>query len=68
MKQNLEHVVHAVILGVVLCLIMKYALGQGDAAACSRSIVLAAGALIYMIMFGHSFPPTKMNPALVFWK
>ena len=67
MKKNLEHVMHAAILAVILCFVMRQ-MGQSDDQACARSIVIASAALIYMIMFGHSFPPTKMNPALVFWK
>ena len=64
MKANLEHVMHAVILAVVLYFAMVHLLGQSQEMACSRSIVLAALALVYMIMFGHSFPPGRVNPSL----
>jgi len=66
MKQNLEHVMHAVILGIALCFVMVQFLGQSQEMACSRSIVIASLALIYMIMFGHSFPPGRINPSLGF--
>ena len=64
MKANLEHVMHAVILTVVLYFAMVHLLDQSQAMACSRSIVLGALALIYMIIFGHSFPPGRVNPSL----
>lgn len=65
MNKNLEHVLHAGILVVVLCFIMKQ-MGQTDDQACSRSIVIGSVALIYMVMFGHTFPPGNLNPALKF--
>jgi hypothetical protein len=65
MKKNLEHIMHAAILGVILCFVMRQ-MGQSDDQACARSIVIASAALIYMIMFGHSFPPGNLNPALKF--
>ena len=64
MKQNLEHVMHAVIIAIVLCFIMVQFLGQSQEMACGRSILIASLALIYMILFGHSFPPGKINPSL----
>jgi len=41
-------------------------MGQGSDKACSRSIIISALALIYMIMYGHQFPPGTMNPSLGF--
>jgi hypothetical protein len=66
MKGSMEHILHSVILGVVLYLGMVYGLGQSQEMACSRSTVIAAVALIYMVMYGHSFPPGKINSALGF--
>ncbi len=66
MKQNLEHVMHAVIFAIVVYFVMIYVLHQSQEKACSRSILLGALALVYMIMFGHSFPPVKLNPSLGF--
>ena len=65
MKQNLEHVMHAVILGVSFYAGSKL-VGQTCEMACGRSIILASIALIYMIMYGHKFPPGALNPALGF--
>jgi len=62
----MEHILHSVILGVVLYLGMVYGLGQSQEMAISRSTVIAAVALIYMVMYGHSFPPGKLNPSLGF--
>ena len=66
MKQNLEHVIHAVIITIVIYFAMIYILKQSQDKACSRSSLLGALALAYMIMFGHSFPPVKLNPSLGF--
>lgn len=56
-------VIHSVIVGVLLYVIMIYALGQRHIVAENRSILLAACVLIYMVMFGHGLPK-KMNPDL----
>jgi hypothetical protein len=39
---------------------MIYALGQQAIVAENRSILIASGVLIYMILFGHGLP-TKIN-------
>ena len=65
-QASMEHLVHSVILGVVLYLGMTMGLGQSKETACGRSCVLAAAAYIYMIMFGHTFHPGRLNPALGF--
>jgi len=49
-------VLHSVIIGVLLYLFMVFILGQKQSVAESRSILLAAFVLIYMIVFGHGFP------------
>lgn len=56
-------IVHSILLGVLLYIIMVYALGQRAIVAENRSILIASGVLIYMIMFGHGFP-TKLNKNL----
>ena len=53
-------IVHSILLGVFLYIIMVYALGQRAIVAENRSILIAAGVLIYMIMFGHGWP-TSIN-------
>ena len=59
-------IIHSILLGVLLYVIMIYALGQRQIVAENRSILIAAYILIYMIMFGHGLP-TKLNKDL-FWK
>ena len=65
MNNCLEHVLHAGILGFVLYFIMKQ-MGQSEDKACNRSGLIAGVAFVYMILFGHSFPPNNLNSALGF--
>lgn len=64
MESGLTMVVHSVVIGVVLYVVMRFVLGQSQAKAENRSILLAAVVLIYMIVFGHGLP-TKVNKALL---
>lgn len=63
MERGLMMIVHSILLGVLLYIIMVYALGQRAIVAENRSILIASGVLIYMIMFGHGLP-TKLNKDL----
>ncbi len=47
---------HALVIGVLLYVFMVYVLGQSKSVAESRSILLAAIVLIYMVLFGHNLP------------
>ncbi len=47
---------HSVIIGILLYLFMFFILGQKQMVAETRSILLAAVVLIYMILFGHGLP------------
>ena len=47
---------HAIIIGVVFYVIMVVGLGQTAYVAENRSIMIAAAAAIYMILFGHGLP------------
>ena len=49
---------HAVIIGILLYVIMVFALGQKPAVAANRSLIIAALVLIYMLLFGHGWPTT----------
>jgi len=66
MKQNLEHVMHAAILCVVLYFGMTKLMSLGSDKACGLSIIISSSALIYMIIYGHQFPPGATNPSLGF--
>lgn len=56
MEGGLTMVLHSAIIGVVLYVGMVYGLGQRQAVAENRSILIAAFVLIYMIVFGHGLP------------
>jgi len=47
---------HSVMIGIVLYMIMIFGLGQQQIVAENRSILIASGVLIYMILFGHGLP------------
>ena len=66
MQSSLDHVVHSVIISIVLYFFMIQFLNQSKEKACSRSVLLGGVSLVYMILFGHSFPPVKLNPSLGF--
>jgi len=53
-------ILHALIIGIILYVFMLFGLGQKNEIAQSRSILIAAVILIYMILFGHGLP-TKLN-------
>jgi hypothetical protein len=63
MERGLSMLLHSVIIGLILYLIMVYLLGQKTIVAENRSILLASGVLIYMILFGHGLP-VKLNKDL----
>ena len=56
-------ILHSVIIGILLYLFMFFVLGQKQAVAENRSILLAAFILAYMILFGHGLP-TSINKNL----
>ncbi len=60
METTLLHLLHSVIIVVVLYLVMKFALKQSHTMALTRSVLVGAVALIYMILFGHGLP-THLN-------
>jgi putative effector of murein hydrolase len=60
MDSPLSHLFHSFIIAILLYLIMKFALKQTQQMALNRSLLIAAIALIYMILFGHGLP-THVN-------
>jgi hypothetical protein len=56
MESGLMMVMHSVIIGILLYLFMIFILGQKQAVAENRSILIAAIVLIYMILYGHGLP------------
>tara|TARA_A200000113_G_C8750339_1_gene317695 strand:+ start:636 stop:827 length:192 start_codon:yes stop_codon:yes gene_type:complete len=63
MERGLTHLLHAAIIGVVLYVLMVYVLKQSTPVAENRSVLIAAVALIYMLLFGHGLPK-KLNANL----
>tara|TARA_B100000963_G_scaffold335319_1_gene329365 strand:- start:273 stop:491 length:219 start_codon:yes stop_codon:yes gene_type:complete len=63
---GLNHLGHSIVLFFVSHIVMTQVLGQSPNVAFDRSIVLFGIALLYMIMFGHQFPPGNLNPNLSF--
>jgi|UniRef100_A0A6C0I9N6 hypothetical protein len=60
MERALIMVLHSVVIGLILYALMVYVFNQKPLIAESRSILIAAVLLIYMILFGHGLP-TKLN-------
>jgi hypothetical protein len=56
MESGRMMVLHALIIGLILYVGMLYGLGQKQAVAENRSILIAAIVLVYMILFGHGLP------------
>ncbi len=55
-------VIHSIVITAVLYVVMTKLLKQSIPVATDRSILLGTIILAYMILFGHSFPPGRMNP------
>lgn len=53
-------ILHSIIIGILLYILMIYLLKQSALKAETRSVLLAALALVYMILFGHKLP-TSLN-------
>ena len=58
MERSLVMFFHAIVIAIVLYIFMTFILKQRPAVAESRSILIGAFALIYMILFGHGLPTT----------
>jgi hypothetical protein len=65
MESGFTMVIHCIVITAVLYLLMVYLLKQSRPVATDRSILLGAIVLIYMTLFGHSFPPGKINSNII---
>lgn len=63
MERGLVMLLHSAIIGILLYVLMVFALNQRPIIAENRSLLIAAIVLIYMIVFGHGLP-NKINPQL----
>ena len=65
MERGLKMLLHSIIICFILYLFLVFILGQNPILAESRSILIAALILIYMIIFGHKLPSsTSINKTL----
>ena len=55
-ESGISMIGHALIIGVLLYVLIRYVLNQPMAKAADRSILIAALVLVYMILFGHRMP------------
>jgi len=64
MDSGLTMVFHCMVITVLLYLLLVYVLKQPVAVAADRSILIGAFVLIYMVLYGHTFPPklSNLNP------
>ena len=56
MESGRMMLLHSIVIGVLLYIFMLFVLGQRQAVAENRSILLAGLVLVYMILFGHGLP------------
>ena len=56
--------IHSIAIALLSYIFMFYVLKQSSTVAENRSVLLGAGVLIYMVLFGHSIPPRGINPQL----
>jgi len=56
MRGAMNHLSHSILLGLLLYFVMVFVLKQPYEMAQDRSMLIAALALAYMILFGHSLP------------
>jgi hypothetical protein len=64
MESGLVMVWHSVLIAIVLYVIMIFILGQNQAVAEDRSVLIGAIVLAYMVLFGHGLP-NKVNPNIM---
>lgn len=53
MERGLIMVWHSILIAIVLYVIMIFILGQNQAVAEDRSVLIGAIVLAYMVLFGH---------------
>ncbi len=62
MDSSFSHIVHSIVLVAIAYVILFYVLKQSRDSSMDKSILIGAIALMYMILFGHNFPPRGINP------
>ncbi len=61
-EESTKMVLHCIVITSVLYFVMTGVLKQSNDVAMDRSIVIGSVILIYMILYGHNFPPGRINP------
>ncbi len=64
MERGLVMVWHSILIAIVLYVVMIFILGQNQALAEDRSVLIGAIVLAYMVLFGHQLP-NKLNPNIM---
>jgi hypothetical protein len=65
MDSGFTMIVHSIIITAILYVLMVYVLKQSVPVATDRSILIGATVLIYMTLYGHTFPPGRINPNIL---
>jgi hypothetical protein len=65
MESGFTMIIHSILITAVLYAIMVYLLNQSIPVATDRSVLIGAIILVYMTLFGHAFPPGKINPNIM---
>ena len=63
-NSSVTMVLHSIVITAVLFVIMTIIFNQNTETALSRSILVGAVILIYMILFGHGLP-TRLNKNII---
>ena len=56
MERGIIMLGHSLVIGLILYVFMLYVLKQRAGMAEDRSVLIAAGVLVYMVLFGHGLP------------
>jgi hypothetical protein len=51
---------HSAVISIAVYFSLLYALGNSQVQSENRALLVGAFALVYMILFGHQFPPKRM--------
>ena len=64
-ENSMIMVMHGSIIGAVFYAIMLHGLNQSTNVAMTRATLIGLLSSIYMIIFGHKFPPADINKYLL---
>jgi hypothetical protein len=65
MESGFNMVIHSIIITILLYAVMVYLFKQSVPVATDRSVLIGAITLIYMVLFGHSIPPGRINSNII---